>query len=176
MGDRPSLLRRALEDARSRTIDIRAFVASSLVAGAVFLVIAVVGHAAVPETSAWDTPLRVASLLVGADVQESASTSRPGLFVVAALVHAMLSLTYGLLLDLGTNRMTRRQALVTGALFGVGLYFFNYHLLAPLLPAFTAARGPVVLVAHVAFGLTAVVVFRSARRVPARRPESLRWS
>lgn len=158
MTESESIARRALDDLRSRRFDARAVVVSGLVAGAVFLVVAIGGHVLWPGTSAWDTPLRIASLLVGSDVEETASTSRPGLLVLALVIHAMFSLTYAMLLDLTTRRMSGPDRIAFGALFGLALYAVNYQLVAPLLPAFAGAGGPVTVAAHVAFGVTAVLV------------------
>lgn len=155
--------RRMLADVRARRPDGRSVVASAIVAGTVFMAVEMLGRELARGTTAFTTPVRIASLLLGEDVARS-SEAPAGLFVLALALHAMLSLVYASVVCLAVRRLPIGLALLGGALFGAMIYVVNHYALTPLFPAFAAARGGIAIAAHVAFGVTAVWVFRLSSR------------
>jgi hypothetical protein len=165
-----------LADVRSRRIEPRSVAAAALIAGLVFLVVEMVGRELAHDTTAFTTPVRIASLLLGEEVTRSNAPA--GLLVLALVLHAMLSLVYGLMICLAVQRLPIRPALFIGGLLGAVIYVVNHYVLTPLFPAFAAARGGIALVAHLAFGVTAVAAFAALRRrriaLAARAPSTAR--
>lgn len=156
-------LRTVLDDMRERTVDRRAIVVAALAGGAAWVLVEVLGRALEHHKNPFDTFVWISSLLLGDSVLAAPS---PAAFVVLGLVlHAMLSLVYGLLLCLSVRHLSSQRALIWGFVFALALYIVNYHLLTPLFPVFRAARGGVAILAHLAFGFFVVVTMLARRPI-----------
>lgn len=145
-------------EVRARRADWRNVVIASLVGGAVFLVFDVVARAIVSPWSTWSTPRHIAALLLGERVLGD-STFDVGIVTLALALNAMFSLVYGMLLTLSVRDLRIFPAIMGGVLLGSGLYLVNYHLMSTFLTSFAALRGTIAFAAHVAFGVTCVVVY-----------------
>ena len=135
-------------------------------AGGIVMVLEL-AYAAVAGVDPWRTPRLIAALLLGDPVLQVGGYSRA--VVVAALaVHYFLGTFFGLVLA-GLMAPFRfdssvAMALVAGAVFGALLYLFDFYAMAGVLPWFAELRGWTTVLGHVAFGMTAALIYRILRR------------
>jgi hypothetical protein len=101
-----------------------------------------------------------AALVWGKSVLPPPATFDAGVMLAAAVVHFGLSISYAALLALPAFNLKKVPALLAGAVFGVVLYAVNLYGFTAIFPWFVQARGWITLVAHVAFGVTVISVFR----------------
>ena len=101
-----------------------------------------------------------AALVLGSSVLPQSATFDAGILLAATLVHFALSIAYAALLVQFTVRLGGVLALLAGAVFGIALYFVNLYGFTVIFPWFTQARSWITLVAHVAFGVTVILVYR----------------
>jgi hypothetical protein len=83
------------------------------------------------------------------------------IFLVAGLVHGMLSVLYGTLAAPLLTRLPLRSALAGGALYGLLIYAVNMYGFTALFPWFSASRDWITAGAHLAFGLSLAVITKS---------------
>ena len=84
---------------------------------------------------------------------------------IALFVHFTLSLVYARIMALLLFRSDAHPAL-TGAAFGLALYFLNFYVLgSTLMPVLAAARGLPWILSHVGFGIVAATVYKRLERV-----------
>jgi hypothetical protein len=136
------------------------FVGAGLAGGFVFLAIELV---LMPPTrfvsSDWILRL-IASLMAGPVTLTAPSALSLAVLVPALAMHAALSLAFGYVLCRMTDGVTFWRSLAIGVGFGVALYLFNFYVMTRVFPWFATIRGPVTLLAHVLFGITAVVAHK----------------
>jgi len=101
-----------------------------------------------------------AALVLGRRVLPPPATLDAGVMATATLIHFALSIFYAALLAPIAVRLENIPAVLAGAAFGVALYLVNLYGFTEIFPWFIPARGWIALAAHVAFGITAVAVFR----------------
>jgi uncharacterized protein YndB with AHSA1/START domain len=94
-----------------------------------------------------------AALLMGPGVLPPPSTARWDILLVASLIHFALSIIYALAPALLAARLPAGQAIVAGALYGLGIYVVNLYGFTTLFPWFSVARDWVTLVTHLVFGM-----------------------
>lgn len=76
-----------------------------------------------------------------------------GAVAAAMMVHFPLSILYAFILALALERLPLWPALMSGAVFGLAIYFVNLHGFTALFPWFADARGAGSLAGHIAYGL-----------------------
>ncbi len=101
-----------------------------------------------------------AALVLGRSVLPPPATFEAAVWLVATLVHFVLSIVYAAALLALAERLPRAAALWAGALFGLALYGLNLYGFTEIFPWVAEARGWITLVAHLVFGLTVVAVRR----------------
>lgn len=143
---------------RGRTFDWRAVVLSGLIAGLVFLIVEM---ALVPVIggSVWAPPRMMAAIVMGPEVLSPLGTFDPGVFLVAMLVHLVLSVAYAGLLGLFVRLQSPSMAALIGAGFGLLLYMINFFVFTGVFPWFAEARNWVTVLSHLLFGVAAGVAF-----------------
>lgn len=145
-------------------------VASGFVAGAVVMVLELLWSTGFGEAGPWNTAHRVAALIMGPGVLQSAGFSMT--VVVAALVtHYVLGIAFGMILAAimapFSLDSSAGMALLAGAVFGLVIYLFNFYGMERVFPWFAEMRGWATLVAHLIFGMVAAAVYwKLERREP----------
>jgi hypothetical protein len=134
-----------------------------VVAGVVFLVLNVWFATSMNDPARMPL-LMMSTILQGNDaIKDGSATVGVGL-----LVHAMLSIGFGVAFSVVASRLRTNGSLaLAGTIFGVGLYLVNFKVFAPaVFTVFEDANQPFEFVAHVVFGLVVAVAFFStgARR------------
>lgn len=111
-----------------------------------------------------DTQL-TAALVMGEAVLPPPIRFSPGIMIVAAAIHFVLSIFYAMLLAWAIHRQSWGMSLLTGVVFGLAIYVLNLYGLTLLFPWFTEVRDGITLAAHLVFGITAAGAYqRLARR------------
>lgn len=109
-----------------------------------------------------------AAIVLGPDVLPPPADFDAGVMAVATLVHLALSALYGLLLAALIAGLDRRRSLMAGAAFGLGLFVVNMYGFTAFFPWFAVARDGITLAAHLAFGVSAAAIYRTAARTGRR--------
>lgn len=105
-----------------------------------------------------------AALLLGNSVLPPPVAFDPGVMLTATLIHFTLSIAYAALLARLTARLGTGAALLAGAGCGGVIYIVNLYGCTLLFPWFAQARSWMACVAHVTFGMAAVLTYRWLRR------------
>lgn len=104
-----------------------------------------------------------AALVLGSRVLPPPDSFDASVWLVATFIHFALSIAYAALLGPLASRLSGIRALLAGAVFGMALYVVNLYGFSAVFPWFAQARGGIAAAAHVAFGVSAVVVYRRLR-------------
>jgi hypothetical protein len=155
-----------------RAPDWRAAAAAGFAAGAVLMVLELVWAASMHMAGPWRIPHLVAALVMGPGILDRTPHEFNLAVVSAALItHYVLGIVFGLALGAliaGFHYETSLGMIQTiGAGFGLVLYLINFHLLTYVLPWFTELRGWGTLMAHLAFGVIAALLYWKLARPAA---------
>lgn len=144
---------------------------AAAVAGSLFLILIIALPAIFEGGAMLGPPRMIGALMVGQDP----SNVTTGIIVSGVIVHYILSFVFTFILSLLVYRMERYKAVAVGAVFGLGLFLFNFYLMAFAFPWFAEFRNATTLITHLVFGITAAWVFKALKnprpRV-VRRPAS----
>lgn len=146
-----------------QVVDWRAAVIAGLVAGVVFLIVAMAWTQATVG-SAWIVPRFVASLVLGPGILPPPATFDATALIVGLLVHLILSVLFGVLIAAVVHRWGMLVAALIGAVIGVTLYFINLYGLSLLTPWIIPYRGTALLVVHMLYGLILGVIYEALER------------
>lgn len=100
-----------------------------------------------------------AALVLGREVLPPPAEFDVTVMLVATLIHFSLSLLYAAAL-LPLSRLRRIGALIVSILFGTALYAVNLHGFTLLFPWFAETHGAITFVAHLVFGVAAMITLR----------------
>lgn len=155
--------------ARSAGVRWGAAAMAGVTGGAIFLLLQMLMVPVFLGASAWTWLRMTAAIVLGQEVLLPEPTLDGGVLLTGALLHLVITAGYGLLLGVLANSMAMETAIITGAVFGLALYFVVYYVLAPIFPWFAQARNWVSVFAHIVFGMaTGWVLARGLTRRPAR--------
>jgi hypothetical protein len=150
---------------------------SGIIAGAVFLILALVLVPFVLGGSPWALPRMIAAIVMGEGVLTPA-TFDLGIVAAAVGVHFVLSIIYACIFASFLGRMQLGPALLAGIGGGLVLYLVNFYGFAVLFPWFVAARTWVTIADHLIFGLVMawsyVAMTRPHAREEARKAPSMK--
>lgn len=157
--------------ALTNRLDAKAAVWAGLIAGVVFIIMEMVLVTAMGE-SPWGPPRMMAAMMMGKTVLPPPASFDLMVFMVAMLVHFVLSV----LLALAFAWAVRHRhfgmggVLALGAASGLLIYLVNFYpVTAILFPWFALARNWGTISSHVVFGIVLAWGYIAlARREPAR--------
>ena len=104
-----------------------------------------------------------AAIVLGGSVLSPPAAFDAGVMLTATLIHFTLSIAYAAVLASAAGRLDLFPALLAGVGFGFALYMINLYGFTAIFPWFAQTRGWITLVAHLAFGLAAISVYRWLR-------------
>ncbi|QOT79620.1 hypothetical protein [Cupriavidus basilensis] len=145
-----------------RMPDWTAAAVSGLAAGALLMVIELFWSTMVAGINPWGTTRMIAAILMGQDVLQTSLFS-VSTVAAALMIHFVLGAVLGMILaaiiapfhlDSSTG-----LALLTGAVFGIAVYLFNFYGMTRFFTWFADARGWHTLVGHMIFGMTAAIAY-----------------
>ncbi|HSW02954.1 hypothetical protein [Aquabacterium sp.] len=133
-------------------------------AGAVLMVLELTWAASMSAHGPWRIPHLVAALVLGPDILKSGAFGFSLPVVATALAtHYVLGIVFGVVLAFivaGFHYDTSiGMVQILGAVFGVALYLVNFHVLTMFFPWFAELRGWGTLMAHLAFGVVAALLY-----------------
>lgn len=136
-------------------LDAKAAVWAGLVAGFVFILLEMVLVATAGGGSPWAPPRMIGAILLGPDVLPPPASFDLMVFVVAMLVHFVLSIVLAFILAwiIAAKRMGLGAAIGAGAIFGIAVYLVNFYGMTALFPWFAMARNLITIFAHLVFGV-----------------------
>jgi uncharacterized membrane protein YagU involved in acid resistance len=153
-----------------RRLDLKAATLAGLAAAIVSTAIEILLWRAcafpLPETLFRDARL-AAAIVLGVHVLPPPATFDWQIMIVATCLHVALSIVYTFVLAAAVCRLSTRDAVAAGALFGLLLYGVNMYGFTRLFPWFALTRDGITAVAHVAFGVTASATYIGRRRLIA---------
>lgn len=145
-----------------RVPDWKVAAVSGFVAGAVLMVLEMLWAMLAGDGNPWLASHMVAAILMGPDVLQSVTFSLP-IIIVALVTHYILGIAFGLILAgiIVPYRLDSSIGLVllTGAIFGLVLYLFNFYGMVRVFEWFAEMRGLATLVAHLIFGMVAAAMY-----------------
>jgi uncharacterized membrane protein YagU involved in acid resistance len=155
----------------ARTINWKAAVWAGIIAGLVFLVLEMLLVQLVGAGSMWGPPRMMAAIVIGREVLPPPATFDAGVFIIAMIVHFVLSLIYAFIFAwiVGQWQMTMTVAAIGGLLFGLVIYAVNFYGFTAVFPWFAEARNWITILAHAIFGLTLGVVYEPLARKGSSR-------
>lgn len=137
----------------------RAFNASraiwaGLIAGIVFMMAEMILVGTVGGGSPWGPPRMIAAMAMGKDVLPPPATFDITIFVVAMMIHLVLSIILGIIFAWVADRLawSRTTTIVAGMVFGLIIYVVNFYGMTAMFPWFAMARGWISILAHLMFG------------------------
>jgi hypothetical protein len=137
-----------------KVVDFRAVFWAGLVSGLVFLVVNMILSLLFLGTP-WIFIRMVAALLLGQDVLPPPASFDPAIFIVALVIHLLLSLVFTTVLALMIHKWGLLVGIIGGAIFGLALYAINIYTFSFFFPWFFSLRSWIILLSHVFYGATA---------------------
>ncbi len=153
-----------------REPDWMAAAVAGFAAGAVLMVMELVWAALASTDGPWRISQLVAAITMGpGTLLASPHSLDTSVVAVALATHYVLGVAFGMLLGFIIAGFHYDSSVlvmqVFGAVFGVLLYLFNFHVITQIFPWFVALRAWGTLVAHLIFGIvTALLYWKLARR------------
>lgn len=160
---------KALSTPRRARMDPKAAILSGLIAGVAFMMMEMILVAAMGE-SPWGPPRMMAAMVMGQDVLPPPASFDFMVFMVAMIVHFVLSVVLAFPLAWAISRwhLSLGGALALGATFGLLIYLVNFYpVTAILFPWFAMARNWITISSHIVFGIVLAWAYLAiARREP----------
>lgn len=147
-----------------RQVDVKAGVLAGAIAGAVFLVLELIMVPLFLGMPPWAPVRMIGAIVLGEGVLPPPATFDLGILVVAAVVHFVLSIIYGLVTGLLVARLTMGPAVMVGLGVGLALYLVNFFVFTGVFPWFADARNWVSVFAHLVFGAVAAWSYKTLER------------
>jgi len=135
-------------------VDWRAAIWAGLISGAIFMVI----NMALTNSyvgSPWVVVRLIASIAMGEGVLPPPATFDTKIFVVAFIVHIILSIGFACLIAYVIHRWGLIVGILGGAVLGLALYAINFYTVTALFPWFYPMRSWIMAVSHAVFGACA---------------------
>lgn len=136
---------------------------SGFAAGAVLMILELLWSTVIMGASPWAISNMVAAIVLGPDtLQATADFSLP-IVATALVIHYVLGIALGLILAAILMPFhfdsSIGMATLTGAVFGIVVYIFNFYGMSHVFFWFAGMRGVAALLAHVIFGVTAAAMY-----------------
>ncbi len=107
--------------------DWKAAILAGIIAGAVFMMLEMIMVPLFLGGSPWGPPRMIAAIIMGKEVLPPPATFALGVFIVAMIVHFILSIIYAIILAAIVRRNSKTAAVAIGAVLGLALYFINFY-------------------------------------------------
>lgn len=151
-----------------RLPDWTAAAVSGFAAGAIMMVVELLWSTLVTDTGPWGTTHMIAAMVMGPVVLQSSGFSF-GVVLAALIVHYLLGVVFGMILAaiIAPYHFDSSIGMVmlTGAVFGLAMYLFNFYGMVRVYTWFAELRGWATADTHLIFGIAAAVLYRQFERV-----------
>jgi len=122
---------------------------ASVIAGLVFAALEVLLVWAVQHQSPWVPLHMIGAIGLGPSAMSPPDTFDLKIIGVAVVIHMALAVIYGIILAFIIMRMGMASAILTGALFGLALYYINFYGFTKMFPWFADARDGISIFTHI---------------------------
>ncbi|MDO9421114.1 MAG: hypothetical protein Q7T66_10655 [Herminiimonas sp.] len=137
-------------------------------AGAVLMVLELLWSTIIMGSSPWETSHMVAAIVMGQDALQSTDFNLM-IVAVALITHYVLGIAFALILSamIVSFRFDSSigMVLLSGAVFGVVMYLFNFYGMVRFFSWFAEMRGWATVVAHVIFGMLVAAMYWKLEQV-----------
>ncbi|MDQ6758133.1 MAG: hypothetical protein M3004_14520 [Bacteroidota bacterium] len=133
---------------------------AGLIGGLVFMMMEMIMVPLFMNGSPWGPPRLIAAIGMGKSVLPPPATFDLMMFMMAMIIHFILSIIYALSFGAIVSKLGLSVSLIAGMALGLVLYFVNFYGFTAIFPWFAMARNWVTVVTHLVFGLIAVRVFK----------------
>lgn len=137
-------------------------------AGAVLMVLELLWSTVIMGSSPWETSHMVAAIVMGQDALQSTDFNLM-IVAVALITHYVLGIAFALILSamLVSFRFDSSigMVLLSGAVFGVVMYLFNFYGMVRFFSWFAEMRGWATVVAQVIFGMLVAAMYWKLEQV-----------
>ncbi|MGO4762652.1 hypothetical protein AB4120_08925 [Cupriavidus sp. 2KB_3] len=145
-----------------RLPDWTAAAVSGLAAGALLIVLEMFWSTMVSGVHPWGTTRMIAAIVMGQDVLQTSLFS-VGTVAVAVIIHFVLGAILGMVLCalIAPFQLDSSvgMSMLTGAVFGLVVYLFNFYVMTRAFPWFVDARGWHTLIGHLVFGMAIALCY-----------------
>lgn len=133
---------------------------SGFAAGAILMVMEMLWSTFSATNNPWTVSHGIAAITMGPDVlHQGGGGFNMWIVGMALITHYVLGVCFGMILAaiVAPFRLDSSQGMVllSGAVFGLLLYAFNFYFMEQLFPWFAAMRGWETIAAHLIFGMSA---------------------
>jgi hypothetical protein len=122
---------------------------ASIIAGLVFAALEVVLVWAVQHQSPWVPLHMIGAIGLGSSAMSPPDTFDLKIIGVAVVIHMVLAVIYGIILAFIIMRMGMGAAVLTGAIYGLVLYYINFYGFTKVFPWFADARDGISIFTHI---------------------------
>lgn len=140
-------------------VDWQAAVYAGIIAGALFLLVLLVGYPLATGGTPWTVFRFIGAMVLGRSVLPPPVTFDAGVVITAVLLHFALAILYTLVLAFIIHRWQLLISILGGALFGFCLYLINLFTFTTFFAWFYPARAWPFAVVHILFGAVAGGVY-----------------
>lgn len=137
-------------------------------AGAVLMVLELLWSTIIMGSSPWETSHMIAAIVMGQDALQSTDFNLM-IVAVALITHYVLGIAFALVLSamIVSFRFDSSigMVLLSGAVFGVVMYLFNFYGMVRFFSWFAEMRGWATVVAHVIFGMLVAAMYWKLEQV-----------
>lgn len=150
------------------SIDLKSVVYSGIVAGIIFLMAEML-MLAMAGQSPFGPPRMMAAMVMGKDVLPPPATFEIGIMMAAMMVHFIISVIAAAVFGIIYKMLSRSiiAAMILGAVYGLGFYFFAFYVMTGIWPWFEMARGTISIIGHILFGVALGATFHKFSGVMA---------
>lgn len=135
---------------------------SGFAAGAVLMVLELLWSTVLMGASPWETSHMVAAIVMGRDTLQGVDFNLM-IVAIALITHYALGIVFALILStlIVSFRFDSSLAMVllSGAVFGVVMYLFNFYGMVQFFSWFAEMRSWATIVAHVIFGVLVAALY-----------------
>lgn len=137
-------------------------------AGAVLMVLELLWSTIIMGSSPWETSHMIAAIVMGQDALQSTDFNLM-IVAVALITHYVLGIAFALILSamIVSFRFDSSvgMALLSGAVFGVVMYLFNFYGMVRFFSWFAEMRGWATVVAHMIFAMLVAAMYWKLEQV-----------
>lgn len=154
-----------------KALDWKAAIWAGIVAGAVFMMLEMLLVQFFGPMSMWAPPRMIAAMVMGEGVLPPPDSFDAMAFMVAMLIHFLLSVILALIFGWIISRwkMSLTAAAIVGTVFGLVVYLVNFYGLTAVFPWFADARGWIAIFSHAMFGLVLGAVYQPLEKRDERQ-------
>lgn len=141
---------------------------SGFAAGAVLMVLELLWSTIIMGGNPWETSHMVAAIVMGQDALQSTNFNLM-IVAVALITHYVLGIVFALILSamIVSFRLDSSlgMVLLSGAVFGIVMYLFNFYGMVRFFSWFAEMRGWATVVTHVIFGMLVAAMYWKLEQV-----------